>query len=66
VTPVAPSYVTPAAPADVFVLATLYRRHQSTPAYDHPRLRALIERIAPEVVVLDVSPRELRDQAVPE
>lgn len=50
--------------SDVFVLATLYHRHDSTPAYDHATLRRLIERIRPEVVVLDVSPRELRDRTV--
>jgi len=50
--------------SDVFVLATLYGRHASTPAYDHDVLRRIITRIAPEVVVLDVSPRELREQAV--
>ena len=54
----------PAGPSEVYVLATLYQRHDSTPAYGHDTLRALIERIAPEVVVLDVSPKELREQAV--
>lgn len=54
----------PSAPADVYILATLYRRHQTTPAYDHQTLRRLITQIAPEVVVLDVSPRELREQKV--
>jgi hypothetical protein len=50
--------------SEVFVLATLYRRHASTPAYDHEVLRRIIRRISPEVVVLDVSPRELRQQSV--
>lgn len=54
----------PDAPSEVFVLATLYRRHATTPAYGHDTLRRLIERIRPDVVVLDVSPRELRDQTV--
>ncbi|MGE5927164.1 MAG: hypothetical protein ACM357_07415 [Gemmatimonadota bacterium] len=53
-----------AGPSEVYVLATLYQRHDSTPAYDHATLRALIERIAPDVVVLDVSPTELREQSV--
>jgi hypothetical protein len=53
-----------AAPSEVFVLATLYGRHASTPAYGHAELRGLIERIRPDVVVLDVSPRELREQTV--
>lgn len=52
------------APSDVYVLATLYRRHAQTPAYGHDTLRALIERVRPDVVVLDVSPRELREQTV--
>ncbi|MGH7584977.1 MAG: hypothetical protein ACREMH_01910 [Gemmatimonadales bacterium] len=51
-------------PAEVFVLATLYGRHATTPAYDHATLRRLITSVAPKVVVLDVSPRELRDQRV--
>jgi hypothetical protein len=52
------------AQSEVFVLATLYQRHDSTPAYNHDTLRVLIERIAPDVVVLDVSPKELREQTV--
>lgn len=61
-----PPVMAQAAPTttDVYVLATLYRRHQTTPAYDHATLRRAIMRIAPEVVVLDVSPRELREQQV--
>jgi hypothetical protein len=51
-------------PAEVYVLATLYARHATTPAYDHPTLRRLIAGIAPTVVVLDVSPGELREQRV--
>ncbi len=51
-------------PAEVFVLATLYRRHASTPAYNHDTLRRLITGIRPDVVVLDVSPRELREEIV--
>jgi hypothetical protein len=50
--------------AEVFVVATLYRRHADVPAYTHDSLRAIVERIRPEVVVLDVSPRELREEAV--
>ncbi len=53
-----------AAQSDVYVVATLYRRHQTTPSYDHATLRRIITRINPEVVVLDVSPRELREQTV--
>lgn len=50
--------------SEVFVLATLYRRHAEIPVYGHDTLRALIERVNPSVVVLDVSPRELREQTV--
>jgi hypothetical protein len=50
--------------AEVYVLATLYGRHATTPAYDHDTLRRLIVRVDPEVVVLDVSPKELREQIV--
>lgn len=50
--------------SEVYVLSTLYRRHAQTAAYGHDTLRALIERVQPEVVVLDVSPRELREQTV--
>lgn len=50
--------------SQVFVLATLYGRHDSTPAYGRDALRRIIESIGPEVVVLDVSPRELREQSV--
>jgi hypothetical protein len=49
---------------EVFVLATLYRRHATVPAYSHATLRSIIRRVDPAVVVLDVSPRELRDQSV--
>lgn len=52
------------ATTEVFVVATLYRRHAETPTYGHDSLRAIIERVRPTAVVLDVSPRELREQAV--
>lgn len=51
-------------PSEVHVVATLYQRHAHVPAYDHDTLRAIIERVAPDVVVLDVSPGELRRQSV--
>src|SRR5687768_16873340 len=50
--------------AEVYVVATLYQRHASTPAYAYDTLRAVIARLRPDVVVLDVSPRELRQQSV--
>lgn len=60
----APAAAQDAAPVEVFVVATLYRRHAEVPAHGHDSLRAIIERIRPTAVVLDVSPRELRDQTV--
>ena len=51
-------------PPEVFVLATLYHRHDSTRAYGHATLRRLIQEIRPAVVVLDVSPGELRERQV--
>jgi len=50
--------------ADVYVVATLYQRHATTPAYSHDTLRQVIRRIGPDVVVLDVSPNELAEQKV--
>ena len=48
----------------VFVVSTLYQRHETTPAYDLPTLRALIQRLQPDVFVLDVTPTELRERKV--
>jgi len=53
-----------AAPNDVYVLATLYQRHTTTPVYGHDTLRQIIHRIRPTVVVLDVSPQELQARTV--
>lgn len=52
------------APTEVFVLATLYHRHAATPAYSHDSLRQIVRRIDPQVLVLDVSPEELRSETV--
>ncbi len=52
------------APAEVYILATLYQRHATTPAYSHDSLRQIIRRLKPDAVVLDVSPDELQAQAV--
>ena len=51
-------------PADVFVVSTLYREHATTPSYDLDSLRRVIEVIRPDVLVLDVTPDELRAQKV--
>jgi len=53
-----------AARSDVFIVATLYQRHATTPLYSHDSLRQIIRRINPTAVVLDVSPNELQAQAV--
>jgi hypothetical protein len=52
------------APAEIYILATLYQRHATTPAYSHDSLRQIVQRIKPDVVVLDVSPNELQAQTV--
>jgi hypothetical protein len=50
--------------AEVFVLGTLYKRHDAVPAYDLPALRRIIVAIQPEVLVLDCTPREIAEQRV--
>lgn len=57
----------PAPPSDrtqLFIVGTLYKRHESIPAYDLAALRRTIEAIAPDAVVLDVTPDELRTRKV--
>ncbi|HEY8917349.1 MAG TPA: hypothetical protein VIM87_12945 [Chitinophaga sp.] len=49
---------------EVFVLATLYSRHNSTPVYNLDTLKKIISAIGPEVFVLDVNPKELKEQKV--
>ena len=49
---------------ELFVLATLYTRHQSVAAYDLPALRKILLAIDPEVMVLDVTPSELKEWKV--
>src|SRR5262245_37575295 len=46
---------------ELFVLATLYTRHKSVAVYDPPALRKIILAIDPEVMVLDVTPSELKE-----
>lgn len=48
----------------VFVLGTLYSRHQSIPAYDLEALRRVVLAIEPHVVVVDCTPTEVREQKV--
>lgn len=51
-------------PGQVLVLSTLYSRHKAVPAYGLPVLRQVIEAVKPEVLVLDVTPGELRSRKV--
>ena len=60
----APAYAADTAKPKVFVVSTLYKKHETTPSYDLPTLRALIERLDPDVFVLDVTPTELRERSV--
>jgi hypothetical protein len=57
---------TPAAPpkTEVFVLGTLYKRHETTKAYDLYALRRIVVAIKPDVFVLDCTPREVQTQTV--
>ena len=51
-------------PGEVFVISTLYSRHKAVPAYDLRVLRQVIEAVKPDVMVLDVTPNELRTRKV--
>jgi hypothetical protein len=53
-----------AAVTQVFVLGTLYSRHQSIPAYDLGALRRTVLAIDPHVLVVDCTPTEVREQKV--
>jgi hypothetical protein len=53
-----------AAPTQVFVLGSLYSRHQSIAAYDLDALRRVVLAIDPDVVVVDCTPTEVREQKV--
>lgn len=54
----------PAARTDVYVLSTLYKRHETTPAYDLAALRRIVLAIAPELVVVDCTPNEVKTRKV--
>jgi hypothetical protein len=54
----------PADRTDVYVLGTLYKRHQAVPAYDLATLRRIVTAIKPDVLVLDCTPREVEEQKV--
>jgi hypothetical protein len=51
-------------PGDVFVVSTLYSRHKAVPTYGLAVLRQVIEAVRPEVLLLDVTPTELRMRKV--
>ncbi|HKR37638.1 MAG TPA: hypothetical protein VJT10_22535 [Steroidobacteraceae bacterium] len=53
-----------AASTQVFVLGSLYSRHQSIQAYDLDALRRVVLAIAPDVVVVDCTPTEVRELKV--
>jgi hypothetical protein len=52
------------AASEVFLLGTLYKRHEQVPAYDVDTLSRIVQKVAPEVLVLDVTPDELKKQSV--
>lgn len=62
--------VTLAAPAAedarsrVFVVGSLYQGHENVAAYDLASLQRVLDAIRPDVLVLDVSPTELKQQKV--
>lgn len=49
---------------EVFVLGTLYKRHEAVPGYDLAALQRTILAIKADVLVLDVTPSELEEQKV--
>lgn len=52
------------AASEVFLLGTLYKRHEQVPVYDVDTLTRIVQKVAPEVLVLDVTPDELKKQTV--
>jgi hypothetical protein len=48
----------------VFVLGTLYKRHDAVPGYDLSALRRTLAAIRPDALVLDVTPNELATRKV--
>ena len=49
---------------EVFVIGTLYKRHEQVPAFSVEVLKRLIADIKPSVLVLDVTPTELKEKTV--
>lgn len=52
------------AASEVYLLGTLYKRHEQVPAYNVETLVRIVEKVAPDVLVLDVTPDELRKRSV--
>jgi hypothetical protein len=48
----------------LFIVGTLYKRHDRVAAYDLAALRRTIQAIKPDAVVLDITPDELRTRRV--
>jgi hypothetical protein len=63
-TPVAGTKALANGQGELFVMATLYARHKAVPAYDLRVLRQVIDAVKPAVLVLDVTPNELRTRKV--
>ncbi|HEV8333490.1 MAG TPA: hypothetical protein VGQ22_18845 [Steroidobacteraceae bacterium] len=53
-----------AAPTPIYVVGSLYSRHQLIAAYDLNALRRIVLAIDPDVVVVDCTPTEVREQRV--
>jgi hypothetical protein len=60
----APATRSEAKSGEVMVLATLYRRHENVSVYDLPTLRRIVLAFRPDVLVLDVTPTELKEGKV--
>jgi hypothetical protein len=58
------SSVQAASSTQIFVLGSLYSRHRTIEAYDLGALRRVVLAIDPDVVVVDCTPTEVREQKV--
>jgi hypothetical protein len=52
------------AATEVYLMGTLYKRHEQVPAYSVDTLVRIVEKMSPDVLVLDVTPEELRKRSV--
>lgn len=52
------------AKTDVYVLASLYRRHDEIRSYDLAALRRTVLAVQPDVLIVDCTPREVRERTV--